>query len=320
MIRSPLLHIRAFCFRTALPGLLLGVLCWVGCGRKAPPAGTVSREITNSPPPVTLVRPAVETKPVAPRLEQTPVKQPPINPGLHVLVQLPADTNPPPLGVYAPAGRLVKGVMVNAIHSASIDTPLIALVAEDVWHDGELVLPAGTEMHGRAALGRARDRIVSSGPWTLVLQSGEELTVQGIALDREDAVLSTGTLDADGVAGIKGRVIRSDSAAEIKLFAATLFSGAAGALQQQRNTLLGSELIPNARNAALGGVGAVLNQYAQEISEAIKRDGTFVYVPAGKTIYLYITHTLDRSQAKVGNLRVGRVQPAELIHRTPDKP
>jgi hypothetical protein len=54
------------------------------------------------------------------------------------------------------------------------------------------------------------------------------------------------------------------------------------------------------QNAALAGSSAVLNQYAQQILDSIKRDGFYVRVPAGKQFYLYVTQTIDLDNAKRG--------------------
>ena len=135
-------------------------------------------------------------------------------------------------------------------------------------------------------------------------QSGEELAVHGIALDRgEQANGQTWEL-TDGTAGLRGEVLHSDSMDEVKLFAATFLSGMASGLQLTSQTVLGTQVAGNARNAALSGSSQVLNAYAQQILETIKRDGIYVRVPAGKQMYLYLTDTLDRSQAHIGNLRV----------------
>ena len=69
--------------------------------------------------------------------------------------------------------------------SASIQTPIISLVTENIYHGGKLVIPAGTEVHGTAQTDRHRERIASGNNWTFVWQSGEELRLKGIALDRE---------------------------------------------------------------------------------------------------------------------------------------
>jgi hypothetical protein len=267
---------------------------------------------SNPPPSRSVVRDPVPVNTYTPNPAPVQTNKP--LPGLHVYVPLPAETNPPALGVYAPAGRLIRAVTVNAINSAGIDTPIIALVTDDLWHDGRLVIPAGTELHGRAALDRTRDRIVSTGPWIIVWQTGEELTVAGIALDREDPITDTGKFDGDGVAGLKGRIIRSHSAEEIRLFAATFLSGAASGLQERRSTLFGTEIVGTARNAGLAGAAEVLNMYAQQIAESIRKDGVFVAVPAGHPMYLYVTHTLDRGQAQIGNLRVSSISPPALLN------
>ncbi|HAB17919.1 MAG TPA: hypothetical protein DCE44_15880 [Verrucomicrobiales bacterium] len=223
-------------------------------------------------------------------------------------VNLPPETNLPALSVFAPAGRMIRAVTVNTIDSANIDTPIIALVVDSLWFDGEEIIPAGSELHGRASVDRLRDRIVANGPWTIVWQNGEELTVKAIALDRDDS--ETGRWgERDGSAGLTGQVLKSDSSAEIKLFLSTFISGAAGAFQQTDSTLFGRQARNSIRNAGIAGASEVLNRYAEQIAETIRRDGVFVRVPAGKQMYLYVTHTIDRSLAKIGNLRVGAVSP-----------
>src|SRR5207237_10317726 len=86
---------------------------------------------------------------------------------------------------FAPFGRLVPCELVITVDSSSIQTPIIGLVTEDIFHHGQLIIPAGTEVHGTAQVDRARERIASNGRWTLVWQNGQELNVSGLALDRE---------------------------------------------------------------------------------------------------------------------------------------
>lgn len=101
--------------------------------------------------------PVVSFSPQPPPAPPAPLPPPPVKTNsplvaLHYHVQLPPDTNPPPLGLYAPAGRLIRCVLVNTVDSANIDTPIIALVTDDLWHDGRIVIPAGTEVHGKASI------------------------------------------------------------------------------------------------------------------------------------------------------------------------
>lgn len=225
------------------------------------------------------------------------------------LVLFSGPTEPPPAAVRAPAapfGRLIPCETVVALESNRLETPVIGLVTEDVWHDSRLVIPAGAEVHARAALDRTRERLAVPGPWKIVWRTpdadnGTELSVDGLALDRE--LLSAGEWGPnDGSAGLRGQVVKTDDDRELKLFAATFLSAATAALQDTRVTtgLLGEASLPTAtaRNAALSGTSAVLREYAQSIRESIARDGLYLRVPAGKPFYLYVTQTLDLGQAR----------------------
>jgi Bacterial conjugation TrbI-like protein len=202
--------------------------------------------------------------------------------------------------LYAPFGRLIPCELIVTVDSSTIRTPIIGLVTEDIYFAGRLIIPAGTEVHGVAEVDRARERIASGGRWTLVMQSGEELTLTGIALDRETDTNGVGWGITDGSAGLRGRLIKSDDMAEIKLFAATFMSAAAATLNQNQQTVLGYQLLPNTQNAALEGAQGVLGAYAKQIYDSIQRDGFYVRVPAGKQFYLYVTQTIDRNDAAIG--------------------
>ena len=94
-----------------------------------------------------------------------------------------------------------------------------------------------------------------------------------------------------------------------------MLSGVASGLEQSQATVLGTQIPNTARNAALTGTGQVLNTYAQQILDAIKKQGVFVRVPAGKQFYLYITQTLDLDKARIGNMRAAdRLGPGQSNH------
>jgi len=212
---------------------------------------------------------------------------------------------------YAPFGRLIPCETVITIESSKLDTPVIGLVTEDIYHNGELIIPAGTEVHGRASLDRARERIAASGKWVVVWRDGSplngtELVLNGIALDREKDEVNGEYGMRDGSAGLLGDLIKSDNWQEIKLFASTFLAGFAGGLQQLQNqgTAFGGVAqvpVVSTRNAALAGTADVLNAYARQIQDAIARDGFFVRVPAGKQFYLYVTETIDQAKGTRGN-------------------
>ena len=162
------------------------------------------------------------------------------------------------------------------------------------------MIPAGTEVHGTAQTDHHRERISSGSSWTLVWQTGEELQLKALALDREFSGDQEGWGITDGSAGLRGHIIKSDDLAEIKLFAASFLSGAAGALTEKQQTVFGPITSPTLNNAPFEGAQKVLSVYAQRIYEAIQKDGFYVRVPSGKQFYLYVLQSIDRSEAVVG--------------------
>jgi len=199
---------------------------------------------------------------------------------------------------------LIPCETVITVDSASIQTPIIGLVTENIYHAGRLIIRAGTEVHGTAQTDRSRERIASGTSWRFVSQTGEELGLKAIALDREfdNNTNQTGWGITDGSAGIRGRIIKSDDMAEIRLFAATFLSGAANALTEKEQTVFGTIETPSLNNAPFKGAQQVLAAYAQRIYESIQRDGFYVRVPSGKQFYLYVLQTIDAEDARVGGV------------------
>jgi type F conjugative transfer system protein TrbI len=221
-----------------------------------------------------------------------------------------------PHGDYAPAFRLVKCQLVNTVDSSNLTTPVIGLVAEDLCWNGRMIIRANSEVHSVASVDRVRERIASEGEFTFVLNEpdgrGRELVVRGMALDMEkdDAFDTYGI--TDGSAGLRGDVIRTANNDVIKLYAASLISGIAGAFSTGSNGILGNRVYTNSAslgmsalqggviNPAVGATQSVLDRYADQIGQTIERDGFFVRVPAGKQFYVYCTEAIDLSQARVG--------------------
>ena len=218
---------------------------------------------------------------------------------------------------FAPFGRLIPCELVITVDSSSIQTPIVGLVTEDIFHHGQLIIPAGTEVHGTAQVDRARERIASNGRWTLVWQSGQELNVTGLALDRDRDAETGGWGITDGSAGLRGKLLKTDNLAEVKLYIAALLSGAAEAFTDKQVSAFGTFALPSLQNAPLKGAQAVLDRYAQQILTAIERDGFYVRVPAGKQFYLYITQTVDEEDAKIGGTVTAALHADDLASPTP---
>lgn len=254
--------------------------------------------IFRPPPPEREISPpsAPQTRPTAAEAEGSPRA---VIPSVSLSHEEPPVSTP--ARPDAPFGRLIPCETVITVDSSSIQTPIIGLVTEDIFHSGKLVIPAGTEVHGTARSERERERISGGGTWTLVWQTGEELRLQALPLDREfqSSTNHVGWGITDGSAGLRGRLIKSDDLAEVKLFAATALAGAANALTEKELTLLGSMDSRSLNNAPLKGAEEVLGVYAQRIFDSIEREGFFVRVPSGKQFYLYV------------------LQPIALADRTP---
>jgi len=272
-----------------------------------PPEATAAAPVAAAPDPASLRQPEKQINHAPPKPEVLPIS----------LFAAAPQSEPKQLSQnYAPYGRLIPCELIVTVDSSSIQTPIIGLVTEDVYHDGRLIIPAGTEVHGRAETDRSRERIASSGGWTLVWQDGKELRLSGIALDREADPNGDGWGITDGSAGLRGRVIKSDDMAEIKLFAATFLSGAASAFTQTQPTVYGSQIMPTLQNAPLTGAQSVIEAYAKQIYDSIQRDGFYVRVPAGKQFYLYVTQTIDESDATVGGTRFSSDDSAPETNQT----
>ncbi len=241
---------------------------------------------------------------VAPRGPETPPAKPRVLPLSLMTPSAPPKETDGLSKTYAPYGRLIPCQTVITLESSKLETPVIGLVTEDVWHSGRLVIPAGAEVHGRATVDRSRERIAASGRWVIVWRDGSdmngtELVLNGIALDhaKDDTTGEYGL--RDGSAGLVGQLLRTDDMQEVRLFASTFLAGVANGFQQlqTQTSALGVTQIStgSARNAGLQGTADVLNAYARQIQETIARDGFYVRVPAGKQFYLYVTQTIDQA-------------------------
>jgi hypothetical protein len=226
---------------------------------------------------------------------------------------------------YAPFGRMLKCELVNTVDSTDSGAPIIGLVTESLYWNGELIVPANSEVHGIARVDRERERILSERDWVIVMHAegkerpGRELRVRGVALDGDNRSIEHGGKPTwgitDGSLGIKGMTINNISDEEIKLFASAFMTGIAEGFTERQT--LGENgpvtAIPTARNAALGGLSNVLSEYASRIEAEIERNGFYTRVPGGKQFMLYIEDVLLPEKATVGISYQEPIQPPQPV-------
>lgn len=205
-----------------------------------------------------------------------------------------------------PYGRLLKCRLVNAVDSSNLQTPVIGLVEEDLIWAGQVIIPKNTEVHGMAqGATPTRDRIGCGPDWKLVLMEPKynrrrELDLKCLALDANYNAEHDTWAITDGSAGLRGTVIDTTESKEFKLFMAAFLSGMSSSFRDTTTSEFGTvQIMPNARNATLGGMSEVMNEYARTIREAIRRDGVFVRCTGNKEFYLYVQQTIDLDQARI---------------------
>jgi hypothetical protein len=204
---------------------------------------------------------------------------------------------------FIPFGTLLKCKLVNTVDTANLETPVIALLLEDVWQNGKKVIPANTLVHGTARAGRIRDRVTASGTWRFVWQDGRELAFNGVALDREYDQEIDGYGITDGSGGIKGRILAAEDLQELKLLASAALSGFARGTQDRQQSALGTTITGSVSNGVREGVGDVFDLYAKRTLKDIEENGYFVRVAAGKEFYVYVLGAVDPQKASLAGVK-----------------
>jgi len=269
---------------------------------------------TEDIPPTSPVRAPKEAPNVAEnspaRPSATPKPPPPIPQAIFATKEASRSEN------YLPFGRLLRCELVNTVDSTNIETPIIGLITEDIWHDGRLIITAGTEVHGIAQKTAARERIGSERKWTLVFQDGREMPLSGTVLDyAPDGSNVDQWGETDGSAGLRGYMIAADKYAEAKAVLAAMISAGAGAFPQMTNIISpltgGVTQVQGGgyQEAIAAGIQAGGQIYSQRLLEGLDKEPYYVRVPAGSLFYLYVTQTVDIAKATTGLSSVNPTNP-----------
>ena len=211
---------------------------------------------------------------------------------------------------FAPFGRLIPCELVITVDSSSIQTPIIGLVTEDIFHHGQLIIPAGTEVHGAAQVDRARERIASNGRWTLVWQNGQELNVSGLALDHERMrrpARGESLMEApDCAANSEDRQPRRGKT----LHRIACSPVPPAAFTEDRSRLSAHSLCRVCKMRRLRCASCPRSVRPANPANASNATASTSVCQPGKQFYLYITQTVDENDAKIGGtLTSASLQP-----------
>lgn len=250
-------------------------------------------------------------KPPAPTIISTgpaanskPPKPPPFPKLVHITNTAPEPYRDEEPKLFAPRGLLIKAALVLTVDSSSLETPVLALVTEDVYWNQKLIVPAGTQVQAKAAQGRTRDRIEVKGSYTFIWADGREYNISCVALDHDREEDGTFGI-TDGSAGIRGQIIKNDQYAELKILMAEALQGMMNNSQSQFQTIYGNAPQNNSRNAALGGGGQAASAYSQLLTKQLDKDLDFVRVSAGTQFYIYTLAVFEPDLASIAGLKQG---------------
>lgn len=226
------------------------------------------------------------------------------------LVQISSTTKtkpfvPQPPKVFAPRGTLIKAALVITLETNLTSTPVLAMVTEDVYFQGNLIVPAGTQVQANTfGTSRIRDRIDVRGSFNFIWADGSEYQLNGIALDHSPMPDGSFAL-TDGSPGIRGRVLKVDDYAEFKLLLAEAVRAWTSSNQSQFQSIYGMVPENNNRNASLASTGGATGAYAKLLSDKIAKDQEYVQVPAGTSFYIYTMDIFEPDLRSIGGIRQG---------------
>lgn len=246
-------------------------------------------------------------EPIISQIIQAPVEQPTPSP-IPQTIFAKKETDPQISDEFLPFGQLIKCQLANTIESTNLDTPIFGYIIEDVYGPGgNLIIPAGTEVHGEALKSSSRDRIGAQNKFVLVfIESGKELKIAASVLDYAPSRISSDKwAETDGSGGLRGYQIKFDKYAEAKAILGSALAAGAKAFPDQINQIGPFGTVTSMsqggwQSAISEGIGAGADIYAQRLLGAMNKELSYVRVDAGTYFYLYVRQTISLADARIG--------------------
>ena len=235
---------------------------------------------------------------------------------------------------FAPYGRLLACKMINTVESGDADTPLIAVVMEDLWWinakgEKKLIIPAGTEVFGKVNGAKPqRNRLTTDGNFVLVWQAtsdmvGFELQLRGIALEKstypDNRMLAAIT---DMSAGIPGQVISNENLSKFLMY--TLAFGQGLAQGYQTNEVYTDSGVTittqdgTTKNAMARGAETLAQVMLQDVSQMIAKESYYIRVASGTEFYIFIQQVINLDDAQIADTLLNKLEEQKI--QGPQKP
>lgn len=235
---------------------------------------------------------------------------------------------------FAPYGRLIACKMVNTVESGDTDTPLIAVVIEDLWWinakgEKKLIIPAGTEVYGTVNGAKPmRNRLTTGNNFILVWQAtsnmvGFELQLKGVALEKsthpENRMLAAIT---DMSAGIPGQVMSNENLSKFLVY--TLAFGQGLTQGYQTNEVYTDSGVTittqdgTTKNAMARGAETLAQVMLQDVSQMIAKESYYIRVPSGTEFYIFVQQVINLDDAQIADTLLNKLEEQKI--QGPQKP
>ena len=170
---------------------------------------------------------------------------------------------------FLPTGFVVAARLTHRIVSYNLESPCIAVVERDIVYLSSVVIPAGTQFIGTAAVEKSHDRIVVLFN-NIVFPTGDEVHFAGMALS------------LDGSAGIAGEVSTFKDASVANTVLKSIITGTQGALTY-------SGVSPIAAGMSQG----LSSEATHELDNQRQQVTVSIAVPEDTGIRIYVNQRLE---------------------------
>jgi len=170
---------------------------------------------------------------------------------------------------FLPTGFIVPARLTHRVVSYNVESPCIAVVERDIVYLSSVVIPAGTQFIGAAAVEKSHDRILISFN-DIVFPTGDEVHFAGMALS------------LDGSAGIAGEVRTFKDASVASTVLKSLITGTQSALMY-------SGVSPIAAGMSQGLSG----EATRELDNQRQQVTVSISVPEDTGIRIYVNQRLE---------------------------